>query len=58
MRTDKPDPLRKALEPLPVTRLPARERLAVGGKIAVARKKKLGQPNGGVGPMRFGKGKP
>ena len=55
---DKPDPLRKALQPLPVTRLNTQQRLAVGGKLSVARKKRLGQPNGGVGPMRFGKGKP
>lgn len=50
--------VRDALAPLPDKPLPPRERLAVGGKIAVLRKKKLGQPNGGVGPMRFGKGKP
>lgn len=56
MRIDKT--LRDALAPLPDKPLPPRERLAVGGKIAVLRKKKLGQPNGGVGPMRFGKGRP
>lgn len=56
MRTNKT--LRDALAPLPDKPLPPRERLAVGGKIAVMRKKKLGLPNGGARPMRFGKGRP